>query len=540
MNEELRKLLNTIIKEKGGSYKDYRLLMDKIGYHESRSNPKASQIGGGPGRGKYQFEVGDNRGGNTAVNRLRSYYNKNKLDIPKWVNDLPKSKSLDASKLKGYQQDILFLVDKMEHPKADFSKVIKGEQSTVDFWAQNHWSGHKKDREVRVKNITDDLEVFNKKDNVSTYKEPTTNLYEYTSNPVENIERASNQLAHGGSLKSNISQGEFNQFNEGGSHESNPHGGIPMGQGLNGKPNTVEEDETSFDFEDGKYIFSARLGFDEKLLKKSSSESNQFANGGKMDDCECGCPGKPPCKNDITQSKNKLSSKNFLLDYIKSDSYRDKLEKSNYKDVDSEIERRYNNLKYTNVKHINKPGDFLKKFKKNNLFKGSEFVKPENLDKYGEIILDYKQHSSDPSIKDYPIEDILSHEYSHALMNSKAGGYKPQYRKDSVTDFISSDLLNESDAKDIATRIIDTDDSDMHDLSTNEKKADLDAFKFILNRDGVYDARKEIFTKKHLKESEDSFIKKRLLKNFSEKDLIYLMNKIANINKSHNQNIKTV
>ena len=282
MNDELKKLLDIIIKEKGGSYKDYRLLMDKISYHESKSDPKAIQKGrdgkDAPGRGKYQYEIGDNKGANTAVNRLYTYYKDNKLPIPKWVKNIPAGKSVDASKLKDYQQDILFLTDKMIHPKADFSKVINGEQSTTDFWLNNHWSGKDKDVDKRTESFNRDLESF-KQQKHSLNNIPTQeDLYSYIAKPnvgkfpsedPNEYDRGFNvnQLSKGGQLNSNVNQSEFNEFNEGGSHQENPHGGIPMGMGQNGKMNTTEQNESSFDFPDGKYIFSARLDLNSKRIK---------------------------------------------------------------------------------------------------------------------------------------------------------------------------------------------------------------------------------------------------------------------------------
>jgi len=49
--------------------------------------------------------------------------------------------------------------------------------------------------------------------------------------------------------------GELNQFNEGGTHEQNPIGGIPMGQGDNGNMNTVEQGETMKD----NFVYSDRI-----------------------------------------------------------------------------------------------------------------------------------------------------------------------------------------------------------------------------------------------------------------------------------------
>ena len=65
-------------------------------------------------------------------------------------------------------------------------------------------------------------------------------------------------------MKKNIYNkgGELNSFNNGGTHAQNPLGGIPQGIGANGKPNLVEEGETSADLDKGKYIFSNKVTVD--------------------------------------------------------------------------------------------------------------------------------------------------------------------------------------------------------------------------------------------------------------------------------------
>lgn len=82
-------------------------------------------------------------------------------------------------------------------------------------------------------------------------------------NAVRNNDRSSykfgmmNQFALGGDLESNDTT--FNPyltlFNEGGSHEENPYGGIPQGMAEDGQPNLVEEGEVKWN----NYIFSKRL-----------------------------------------------------------------------------------------------------------------------------------------------------------------------------------------------------------------------------------------------------------------------------------------
>lgn len=168
MDDELKKIISNLIKEKGGSHEDYRLLMDKIAFHESKLDPRARQLGGGPGRGKYQFEEGRFKGAKTAANRALNYYKKNNLSIPNWLKNLKSKESVDATKLSSKQQDILFLTNMLEHPKADLGKVIKGEEPIEDFWANYHWSGDSKDRSKRIESFNNSLSEFEKRPVINT------------------------------------------------------------------------------------------------------------------------------------------------------------------------------------------------------------------------------------------------------------------------------------------------------------------------------------------------------------------------------------
>lgn len=169
MDKELKQLIDNLISKKGGSHNDYRLLMDKIAFHESRINKTAQQKGGGPGRGKYQFETGRYKGGKTASNRAINYYKKNNITIPKWLNNLKNEESVDASKLSSDQQDILFLTNMTEHPKADLGKVISGDEKIEDFWANYHWGGKKSNRPARINAFKTSLGEF--KPSISPIKE---------------------------------------------------------------------------------------------------------------------------------------------------------------------------------------------------------------------------------------------------------------------------------------------------------------------------------------------------------------------------------
>ena len=155
----LNELLQLIIRDKGGSPQQYNQLMDYVAYHETgpeqRMDPAAKQKGGGPGRGLFQFEIGDDKGGNLAVNRTYNYLTRNNIDVPNWLYDIwENKKSVDASKLTADQQKMLFLAYHRDHDNANFSNIWSGEQSVPEFWARYHWAG--KD------DVQGKLDLFNK------------------------------------------------------------------------------------------------------------------------------------------------------------------------------------------------------------------------------------------------------------------------------------------------------------------------------------------------------------------------------------------
>lgn len=65
-------------------------------------------------------------------------------------------------------------------------------------------------------------------------------------------------FAYGGQMKSQLTS-----FDSGGSHQSNPNGGILQGTGANGQPNLVEEGETKHE----DYVFSDRLKINPQISK---------------------------------------------------------------------------------------------------------------------------------------------------------------------------------------------------------------------------------------------------------------------------------
>jgi len=165
-------MIESIMKTEGGTPAQYRKLMDEIAYHETggRMDPAIHQIGGGPGRGIYQFEEGKNAGGKLAVIHTKKYLEQNKIPVPSWLKELNKSESVDFSKLTKDQQDVLFLGHYKMHAKADFSKVMSGTESNVDFWGKYHQTKNDPVLKQQFLNNADRYNAKINKDKMSTLK----------------------------------------------------------------------------------------------------------------------------------------------------------------------------------------------------------------------------------------------------------------------------------------------------------------------------------------------------------------------------------
>lgn len=299
---DVDKILAEIIKDKGGDKTFYRNLMDAIAYHESAGtmSPTLKQFGGGPGRGKYQFEEGIAEGAITAARRAKQYLESKGLRVPNWLSDIYQNESLDASTLTSEQQDVLFLGNMRMHPRADFSKVVNGEEDIQDFWANYHWAGDEDDRDERIESFNKSFNRYkNNRSSIqsknnqlplpeqardNTIVKPVKlnqNLLNISADSnmndlVSYVKNSKQQMANGGLL---------NEFNNGGLHETNPHGGIPQGSNA-----TVEQGETSANLPVGKFIFSDRVS---------------LADGGLID---------PPDKNKQIVSDSKDFVKNWFND----------------------------------------------------------------------------------------------------------------------------------------------------------------------------------------------------------------------------------
>lgn len=305
-----QEMLANIVKEKGGSPEIYNNLLNKIGYLESGLNPSIKQKSGGPGRGKYQMETGigydkdpSGKVGHYKGTSNRIYYSavrtKNYLktlgkEVPNYIQNIIDNETGDASTLTESQQDILALGDLRMGP-VNLKDYADGKISGKDIYINNWWAG--KDPEYKAKlekrwddrdeefkqtshyqpiidvePLTKDKKFFPERQQVQIDNTRTKQLEmkeidqsfakgkfdDFLSKRMESLNQnnATSTQAQGTEMAQG---GMLNHFKGGGTHEQNPMGGIPQGIGANGKLNTVEEDETSYNFPEGKFIFTNRI-----------------------------------------------------------------------------------------------------------------------------------------------------------------------------------------------------------------------------------------------------------------------------------------
>ena len=152
-------VLNAIQKDPKRNYSDEEMLVlkrhaDYVANAESDNIANRIQMGGGPGRGKYQYELSTKnkpgqQGAKTAVNRYVEFKKTNNIPLTNEDNQLIQNKNPDFSKLSEDMQDAIFYADKAmgNMPVTD---LVKGNLSQEDAWADYHWAGNPNERQTKI------------------------------------------------------------------------------------------------------------------------------------------------------------------------------------------------------------------------------------------------------------------------------------------------------------------------------------------------------------------------------------------------------
>ena len=285
-------------------------------------------------------------------------------------------------------------------------------------------------------------------------------------------------------------------------------------------------------------------------------------------------PKLPEIEGGITEEefetilKGTTSPKSYLTDYIQSPKYRERLVSSGYSNPDKVIEDRLERVKNTKINR--------KKAPKGSFYKDGELVADRvQADTLGvvldNIIVHELGHAETDNPKGLssgmftPFNDLNAKDQEEIVSRQVGSKRLRKWEEEFTKDFLSKrkpedtvtkslqEIIEQSN-EDLDNALLDEaarrveegidpplNMNDIHDQQANEVKSDLNALRFNLFREDIYDAGKEDFNKSHLdKLDDDNFIKKRLLKNYSEEDLIWLMNNIAqNDTKESNKTTRT-
>lgn len=111
---------------------------------ESRGNYGAYQMGGGPGRGAYQFELSSGKGSGrnlTGAKRLQ-LFEQQYGEVPMSAEDRTELNSADPNyaKLSPAGQDSVFYADLAMGP-VKTQDLADGTVSAEDTWLKHHWAG---------------------------------------------------------------------------------------------------------------------------------------------------------------------------------------------------------------------------------------------------------------------------------------------------------------------------------------------------------------------------------------------------------------
>ena len=148
-------LLDSIAADRGWGDEEkeaFNSWRDKVAEIESNGIADRVQTSGGPGRGKYQYELADGGSGanDAARNRLKALIGDDLPGVPEADRTELAKADPDFSKLSEDTQDALFLADKQKDAKTTLDDLVDGAITEGDAWASWHWKGAEEDLPAKL------------------------------------------------------------------------------------------------------------------------------------------------------------------------------------------------------------------------------------------------------------------------------------------------------------------------------------------------------------------------------------------------------
>lgn len=220
-----------------------------------------------------------------------------------------------------------------------------------------------------------------------------------------------------------------------------------------------------------------------------------------------------------------LNPDEFTIDYLQSPKYRERLVKAGYKNPDEVIKRRLANV--TDVRYVEqngKPSVLEGIWNKINQIpysnQGSAYITEGNT-----IVMDTADKNR-KELKGLGFDAINAHELGHTELSGYGLNRRDEDQLFNRQKYYDGTTIKERE--EIKQKGRKSQFSNVpHNYRPEENKSDLNGLRYLLQKENIYDAGKEDFTKEHLNKLKNNFFKERLLRNYTEEDLIWLMNNVA-------------
>jgi hypothetical protein len=224
-------------------------------------------------------------------------------------------------------------------------------------------------------------------------------------------------------------------------------------------------------------------------------------------------------------TKEIQNQKKFYKKYINSPTYKDRLLKSGYVNPDKVVSDRSSAIDEVTV-HNNRYREPSRYYADKHEIDINTNQAKEIGTAPNSILAHELSHSAQSSTKGFKANKNLSlNEWEESQINKRNKQY--QLENNSLGNSIKSYIKDKTG--------LNITKSFSHDAKANEDKADLDAYRYNLYKDGIYDISKGSKFDKNLLQKGDVNLKndkgyKRLRENHSDEDLIWMMNNLANNN----------
>lgn len=249
---------------------------------------------------------------------------------------------------------------------------------------------------------------------------------------------------------------------------------------------------------------------------------------------------KRPLKNpsftneDLSKKYNPDEAvRNWYVDYINSPKYKERLRKQGYTNANQVVKDRRDRIQGAKIAPVaeDRDGSFYDSGTDNTLYMDNRQVKKLKTTRDDVLAheLGHVNNSSVNSVLVKPDYNVIETP-SNTSLSANEEEYIATRNKDvGFLGVLNAQGGNKRDKRTLSNILSNVD----HDMSPYESKSDLDAFRYNLQQEGIYNSGTQDFTPELLEKAKKNknikklFTTQRLFKHFSDDDIVNLMNEIA-------------